>query len=108
MRCIFEYRPQKYMFSLKNYGELPDTFNKADGDPWDIFAPGYPKLKINKVYKIKRCLGVLLLEDGNHKIAVELKHTKGFNAKKAIYEIFMYKKKYCDYVGVSGHFVPLQ
>ena len=56
-----EKRPKKYKFGSKNYGEIPGWINKSDGDPWDVFAPGYAyDLKINKQYKIKSVIGVLL------------------------------------------------
>lgn len=104
LQCSFENRPKKYMFGLKNYGDIPQTINKADGDPWDIFAPGQKKLNTNKMYKIKKCLGILLLSDGNHKIAVCVE--KDFDKYEALKEIDIYTKKYCKYVGVTGSFVP--
>ena len=104
LSCVFEYRPKKYMFGLKNYGDIPKMINKADGDPWDVFAPGQKKMDIGKKYKIKQCVGILFLSDGNHKIAVDV--TGNVNKQKAVNEISKYAKRYCDYVGVTGHFVP--
>lgn len=101
--CVFEYRPRKYMFGLNNYGDIPKMINKADGDPWDVFAPGQKKMDIGKKYKIKKCLGILFLSDGNHKIAVDV--TGNVDTQKALDEIDVYVKLYCDYVEITGHFV---
>ena len=65
-------------------------YNKSDGDPWDVFAPGYSyTLSTSNSYRIKKILGILLLENGNHKIAVKLyaSQAPGFNYKRAMKEI---------------------
>lgn len=105
--CVFENRPSKYKFGTKNYGELPGLLNKADGDPWDIFAPGYSqKFEFNKQYIIERVIGVYILENGNHKIAVRI---KDFPIKSRQYEneiIEKYTKKYTDYTKIHGKYIP--
>jgi inorganic pyrophosphatase len=69
-RCVFEHRKG---FPFKNYGEIPNTCNKADGDPWDVFAPGYHvRIPEGKVYRIQEFLGIYMVENGNHKLAVRV------------------------------------
>tara|TARA_B100001094_G_scaffold304788_1_gene334070 strand:+ start:1133 stop:1510 length:378 start_codon:yes stop_codon:yes gene_type:complete len=104
--CIFENRPPKFKFSIKNYGEVLGNFiNKADGDPWDIFAPGYTKtLSFDKPYKIKKIIGILFLENGNHKIAVQL-YAPGFKESLVNSQINMYSKKYCNFKKLTGNFL---
>lgn len=99
MRCVFEDRPRRYMFGCNNYGDIPGVYNRADGDPWDIFAPGYTykELKIDREYKIKRMVGYLKLDDGNHKIAVLL-YVPGFSKRKAIKEIRRFIEQYTEAV----------
>lgn len=114
IRAVFEKRPEKYMFGSNNYGDIPGLYNRADGDPWDVFAPGYKyrALQIDKPYLIKRVVGYLRLDDGNHKIAV-LVHdpSKRFSYKKALREIQEYCAKYVEKVmhkkGLSGTWVAL-
>jgi inorganic pyrophosphatase len=69
--CIFEKRrPNKYW---RNHGEVLDTMNSADNDPWDICAFGYEGLfEKNRKYRIRRFIGELHLPNGNHKLIVEI------------------------------------
>ena len=97
-KAVFEHRPHHAMFGTRNYGdirsprEIKDMINPADNDPWDVFAPGYSfKLRYNTRYKIKTVIGVLLLSNGNHKLAVRV-NVPGFEKDRALEEI----KLYCD------------
>lgn len=104
-KCILENRPLKYKFGTYNYGEVVGLINKADGDRWDIFAPGYGKeLQFFKKYKIKSILGVYLLSNGNHKIAVKL-YLPGFDSKQASKEIDCYCKNYSNFTKIIGKYV---
>ena len=86
-----EYRKKKYKFGSLNYGDVPGFYNLADGDPWDIFAPGYEnELPLDRFYKVKGIIGIFMLENGNHKIAVKL-YVPGYSKNRADSEI----KKYC-------------
>jgi len=103
---VFENRPKKYKFGVQNYGEIPSLYNKSDGDPWDIFAPGYNlKLKTNTPYEIEKVIGIFLLENGNHKIAIRL---RDFNCYNKIYEkhkIQEYSKKYMAHTKKNGIYI---
>lgn len=91
---VFEYRPAKYMFGTLNYGEVKGWKNSADGDCWDVFAPGYvAPLPYGVPYFAQSVLGVLKLENGNHKIAVRV-DAPGFDAKRARREIERYVYMY--------------
>ena len=58
---------------IKNYGEVIGFRNRADGDRWDIFAPGLEdELAEGEPLKLSRVLGVVLIKGGNHKLCVEL------------------------------------
>lgn len=103
-RCMFEERPKKYKFGVENYGEIPGMINKADGDPWDVFAPGYRKeLKKNGGYKIKDIVGVYVLENGNNKLAIRV-YANGYDEKKAERDIKTYCKKYTGYTKIKGKY----
>jgi len=104
IKCTFEDRPKKYKI-VNNYGDIPGMYNKADGDPWDVFAPGYERtLPFNKMYKVKSVIGVLLLEDGNHKIAVRL-NASGYDPEKGERDINKYCKKYLGLKNINGYFI---
>ena len=105
-KCIFENRPAKYKFGAYNYGEIPIWYNRADGDPWDIFAPGYKyNLSHNVPYVIDKVIGVYVLENGNHKIAVRLKHLPIHSKKYEKYIINKYIKNYSNYTKIKGQYM---
>lgn len=106
--CVFENRPKKYRFGTLNYGEIPKWYNHADGDPWDVFAPGYNRyLKYNTPYQIEKIIGVFVLENGNHKIAVRLKDVPLDSHKFEKDIINKYTKNYTKYTKVCGKYVNL-
>ena len=58
---------------IKNYGEVIGFRNRADGDRWDIVAPGLPKeLPQGEPLPLSSVIGVVLIKGGNHKLVVEL------------------------------------
>ena len=83
------------MFGCHNYGDIPGLLNRADGDPWDVFALGYgyKELQIGKPYEIRNILGYLRLENGNDKIAVRL-YWRGFELASAREEVRRFTQKY--------------
>lgn len=88
------------MFGASNYGEIPCLINDADGDPWDIFTPGMTRrLNTSKMYRVKRVIGVVVLENGNHKIAVEL-FVPGFDPTRVDADVEEYMKKYSKFTRV--------
>lgn len=101
-KAILENRPKKYKFGALNYGEITGLKNIADGDRWDIIVPGYSyEIKTNTEYKIKDIIGILLLDNGNHKIAVNL-YLNGFKEQNCYEEIDRYCKKYVNFTKVHG------
>ena len=77
--CRLENRPKKYKFGTKNYGEVFKYVNPADGDRWDVIVPGYCNLPINKRFKVRSLEGVFLLENGNHKLIIDIDSTYNRN-----------------------------
>ena len=106
-KCKFEDRPKKYKY-VNNYGDIPGMYNRADGDPWDVFAPGYERtLPFEKLYKVRGIMGILVLENGNHKIAVRLNAT-GYNPDKVERDIKKYCRKYLEFTKIRGQFIHLK
>lgn len=102
---VLEGRPLKWLFGLNNYGEIPAWINRADGDPYDVFVPGYAKrLPFNKEMIATSIIGVLWLENLNHKIAVRV-DKPGFDGNLAIKQISQYAQKYQKQVNVNGEWV---
>ena len=89
MYCVFENRKK---FPFKNYGEIPKTCNPADGDPWDIFAPGYHiKIPRDKKYKIKKKPDYIIISG-----ALNLPMDDYFSKfKKTIYKMYKYSNNKC-------------
>lgn len=107
LRVVFEDRHPRYCFGVKNYGEARGTRNPADGDPFDVFAPGYARrLPFGKPYVCKEVLGVFELTNGNHKIAVRL-FVPGADEKRIGDEISAYCKRYTRFTRKEGSWFPL-
>ena len=102
-----EKRPKRYMFGCLNYGDMPGFRNDADGDPWDVFAPGYESTLPFRIYTSTGVLGALVLNNGNHKIAVTIDHP-GYDHKRATAEIKRYCRMYCRRVGVAGRWMVMK
>jgi len=95
MKCRLEKRPKKYMFGTNNYGEVVDTINPADGDPWDIIVPGYSPLDTDMEYTIRSLEGVIIMPNGNHKLIVDVitdNIRSSFNNCES--EVYKYRRLY--------------
>jgi len=93
--CKLEQRPIKYMFGTNNYGEIINTYNPADGDPWDIIVPGYNRLKRNTEIKIKKLEGFIKMPNGNHKLIIDVFTDEiRFNQEIINNEIYTYRRLY--------------
>lgn len=100
-----EERDRKYMWGLMNIGDLPGLpRNRADGDRWDAFCPGYLTLDTNKTYTITEILGVVYVDNKNHKIAVRI-NEPGYDDEIAQKEIALYSAVYAKNVRPNA-FVP--
>ncbi len=80
---------------ISNYGEIPSLINAADGDPWDVLIPGYPRLETSRKFRLKELLGIYKLPDGNHKLIVDI-HDRLLHQDKCMIkdEIEKFKAKY--------------
>lgn len=102
-----QHRPKKWMFGTLNYGEVePNWFNRADGDRWDIFAPGYESTLPAGSYRCTSVLGVVILSNGNHKIAVRIDHP-GYSHTRSQVEVRKYMQQYCTRMRLSGSWYAL-
>lgn len=96
-QVVFDARPRKYKFGTRNYGEVAHEWrNAADGDRWDVFAPGLPRaLPTGRPFRVRAVLGVLWLPNGNHKIAVRLAADQGlYNETRAREETARFVNEY--------------
>lgn len=87
---------------INNYGEIPLYINEADGDPWDVIIPGYPKLQYQQPYEFKELLGVYLLPNQNHKLIIDI-HTdiqKNFSSVQR--DVSLFKKRYEQHTKLKG------
>lgn len=103
--AVLEYRIPKFMFGTRNYGDIPSLLNAADGDPWDVFVPGYThRLPTNVLYRIKSVIGVFQLNDGNHKIAIRV-YKPGYDPDRAQRETKRYCASYTNFTKIEGVFL---
>ena len=79
---------------IKKFAEFKDYMNPHDNCLWDAIIPGYEhRLKPDSHYKSQKIIGMLLLSDGNHKIAVRV-NKPGYNKSKAKKDIKTYVNNY--------------
>ena len=90
---------------MKHYGDIPGTLNTADGDPWDVAVPGYTNLPIGQKLKLKKLLGIMMLENGNHKLIIDVHTNQPKNYKQALNEIKQYQKRYSKFTGIPGRII---
>lgn len=103
-----EKRHPRFMFGATNYGEVPGMINEADGDPWDVFTPGLTRrLDVSKNYSVKSVLGVVLMANGNHKIAVEL-FVPGFDPTRVQADVEAYMRRYSEFTRVATSWRSIQ
>lgn len=104
MYCVLEKRPPKYMFGVNNYGDIQNTLNIADNDPWDVVVTGYKPLKLYQKYKITSIEGILYLKNGNHKLFVNIDcEEERKSLKNCINEMFIYRRLYNKVCKKYGH-----
>ena len=87
---------------INNYGELPQFINEADGDPWDVIVPGYPKLPPSVPYDLKEIVGVYRLPDGNDKLIVDIYTDSLKNPNRVKTEVNKFVRMYEDHTGLKG------
>lgn len=89
-----EDRNPKWLYGLHNHAEFLNYMNPHDKCLWDALIPGYKeKLKPEGLYKLKKVIGIFLLENGNHKIVCKI-YKAGYNSKNAEKETKAYMKRY--------------
>ena len=87
---------------IKNYGEIPSYVNRADGDPWDVIVPGYPKLETDKPMKLKKLLGVYTLPNGNHQLIVDVQTSHKKDKNKFYKDVTSFQRKYEKHTKLVG------
>lgn len=81
-------------YGIDNHAEFINYMNPHDKCLWDAIIPGYNHImKGDKKYITKKIIGMLLLSDGNHKIAVRV-HKPGYNKNQAQKDINTYVNSY--------------
>lgn len=99
---VLENRSETHLHGVKNYGDCPQLWNRADGDPWDIVLPGYDKrLPFKTEFKVTDVIGTLFLKNGNHKTFVRIDY-KGFDEDRCIKDINSYVEKYPKAMNIKG------
>lgn len=102
-----ENRKARWKFGTHNYGEVVENWhNRADADRWDVFAPGYSAPIPVGTYECTAVIGVLLLENDNHKIGVRVSYP-GYTEEASRQEIGGYIAQYCRRMELRGTWIWL-
>lgn len=93
----------RYKYGIENHAEFLGMMNPYDKCLWDAIIPGYKIiLPKNKVFKTTEIIGMLWLEDGNHKVAVKIDYP-GYEFKRSIKDIKSYVNNYLNtYPNLKG------
>ena len=83
--------------------------NPADHDCWDGLIFGYPDFNYDfgHVFKKPKLCGIILLENGNHKLLFKIPHKRGFD--KALYrkQVSEFMTNYKNQWNIKLDYVPL-
>ena len=101
-------KPGFEKYDTLNHCEIIDKWNISDLDLWDGIILGYDKeFPFKKIYKTKKLMGVILLEDNNHKIILKLSN-RGFSKKRYKQQLKKYMENYeyinklnCTYINLN-------
>lgn len=103
---MLEDRNPKYLFGTKNYGDIPGKINRADGDPWDVIVPGYVKLTRGVPMKTRILEGVIMFNNGNHKLIFDIETDEKRRSQEQIKkELDRYIRLYKKLTGRQGYLV---
>jgi len=99
-------KDNRFKYGIENHAEFLGMMNPYDKCLWDAIIPGYKNiLPKNKVFKTTKILGMLWLEDGNHKVAVRIDNP-GFNNKRSKKDIKNYVNNYLStYPNLRGKWI---
>ena len=66
------------------HGEIVNYINPADGDPWDVLFMGYDTVdfKYDEIIYSNQLVGVIKINDGNHKLLFKKPYKRGFSEKR--------------------------
>ena len=80
----------------KQHVEVLHFRNKADNDYWDGLILGYKNSSFDyqDIYKTHILLGVILIEDGNHKLLFKIPYKRSFSSKLFQKEVNTFVKNY--------------
>jgi len=93
----------------KQHVEILNFHNKADNDLWDGLILGYNNSSFDyeTIYRTKSIIGIILIEDGNHKLIFKIPYKRGFNKNLFKKEIKKFINNYRKKWGLKTKFLNL-
>ena len=78
------------------HGEIINHINPADGDPWDVLFLGDDNIdfKYGEIIKTSQLMGVVKINDGNHKLLFRKPFKRGFSMEKFKKDVNKFKRNY--------------
>lgn len=80
----------------KSHAEILTYYNYADGDLWDAVILGYKnfKPKFNTEFFSNNLIGIIFVENGNHKLIFKVPNLGGFDENKYYKDIDIFMSNY--------------
>lgn len=93
-------------YQMNNHAEFINYFNPYDKCLWDAIIPGYrDKFVGGSQHRVKKIIGVYLLKNGNHKVAIQIDSNKNYDIKKALKDTKRYITNYKKQIPVYGKWI---
>lgn len=94
----------------KSHAEILEYYNQSDGDLWDAVILGYNKFKpkFNTEIKTNILLGIIFVENGNHKLLFKIPNQDGFDVNTYYKDINIFMNKYSKKNKLGLKYVDIQ
>jgi hypothetical protein len=91
----------------KQHAEILNYYNAADDCCWDALILGYknPDMKYEEKYKTKHLIGIILIENGNHKLLFRLPYKRGFDENIFRRDVKKFTRNYSKKWGLKTSFI---
>ena len=90
-----KYRKINYGYP-NNHVEILNFINKVDNDLWDGLVLGYKNFNYPRgtVFKSNKLLGIIWVENGNHKLIFKIPYMRNFSESRLKLDINKFIKEY--------------
>jgi len=102
-----KYKLRYNNYQIQNNAKILDNWNISDNCLWDSIVFGYKdKFPYDKVFKTTKLLGVIIFDNGAHKIILKLIN-KGFNKSLFNIDLNIFMREYKIKNNIGGTYFNL-